>query len=157
MRVYIDSACGPTATTGTMSFEGLTDVLYTLEPPWEENRKATPELQGSCVPEGIYSLLPYNSPVHGHTWCLHNPDLNVYGTEPVPPGGRDHCEIHSLNFAHQSEACIGVGLENKPMVDPATDVTEPAIEDSRAAMAKLLTILGPMSQGHTLTITRETE
>jgi len=135
------------STTGQL--EAGTHTFFTIEPPWLDNR---PDV--SCVPAGTYKLIPYKSPVHGATWCLDNPALNVYGTWPAPPGARTRCEIHSGNFARQSEACILLGLAGDQMFDPTTQVDEPAVEDSRDALAEFVAILTPLSSGHTLEIVR---
>jgi Family of unknown function (DUF5675) len=152
VKCYLASRLGDMACTGILTFDGAPERFYSIELPWRNNDKGA-----SCVPAGTYDLIPYNSPKHGPTWCLHNPLLNVYGTEPVPAGGRDHCEIHSANFARQLLGCIALGEDEQPMLDPSTGSVVAAVEGSRDAIARLLTILGPMSQGHTLTITRETE
>lgn len=137
--------CGKEATTGVLT--AYAHAFYSIELPWLNNIKGQ-----SCVPVGKYDLIPYNSPTHGPTWCLHNPDLNVYGTGIVPKDGRDHCELHSANWARQLLGCIALGLDHQPMLDPVTGKVEPAVEGSRDAIAHLLAILGPMSSGHTLTI-----
>lgn len=152
MKCFLASRLGDMACTGLWSFDLCADTFYSIELPWRNNEPNT-----SCVPAGIYSLIPYLSPKHGATWCLHNPALGIYGTDPVPHGGRDHCEIHSANFAEQLLGCIALGLEGQPMYDPLTGKVEPAVEDSKPAIARLHTILGEMSIGHTLEITRESE
>ena len=133
-------------TTGIMKV-GSTS-FYTIEQPWRNN------LAGhSCVPFGTYNLIPYNSPKHGPTWCLDNPSLNIYGQSSVPPNGRSFCEIHSANWAEQLEGCIALGLDNQPMFDPISGKAEASIENSKDAVAQLLSILVPLSKGHILVIT----
>jgi len=124
--------------------------FFTIECPWLNN-----EAGKSCVPAGDYLLIPYYSPIHGATWCLHNPELNIYGNRTaVPLGGRSCCELHSANFARQLQGCIALGLEGHPLLDPITGMVSPAVEDSRNAVVALRQILTPLSSGHTLTITR---
>jgi hypothetical protein len=134
------------ATTGTLVAGEQT--FFTIECPWINN------LDGSCVPAGEYVLIPYLSPTHGATWCLHNPDLNIYGTSLVPPGGRNYCELHSANWARQLMGCIALGLKGLPMYDPATGVVESAVEESQDAIVELRQILTALSSGHTLNIAR---
>jgi hypothetical protein len=113
-----------------------------------------------AVPPGTYQLVPYQSPAHGPTWQLHNPDLKVWGlgpAHPTPDGFRDFCELHSANWAEQLKGCIALGLEGNPMYDPATGSVAPAVEHSVDAVAELLSTLGPLSEGHTLTINAESE
>jgi Family of unknown function (DUF5675) len=135
------------ATTGTM-FAGV-QAFFTLELPWRDNLVGQ-----SCVPGGEYLLIPYNSPKHGPTWCLDNPAQNIYGSWEAPTGGRTSCEIHSANWAEQLEGCIALGFENLPMLDPITGRVEPAVENSRDAVAELLKLLSPMSSGNILQIKR---
>lgn len=137
------------ATTGRMIAATL--ALFTIELPWEDNK---PDV--SCVPAGLYDLIPYDSPTHGATWRLNNPALNVYGTTFVPTGGRSEIELHSGNWARQLLGCIALGLESAPMFDDVTGIVEPAVENSRDAIAELITVLGALSAGHQLNINRST-
>jgi hypothetical protein len=147
MNLTLNTVCGPLATTGTLTVDATR--FFSIEQPWRNN------LQGkSCVPAGFYLLIPYYSPKHGATWRLHAPTLNVYGTEPVPAGGRSYCEIHSANFAEQLEGCIALGLAGQPMYDPLTGAVEPAVEESQSAIAQLHQLITPLSSGHTITISR---
>lgn len=148
MILYLSrgSSGGATATLGRLAAPGL--FLYTLELPWRENVKGT-----SCVPLGRYELHPFRSVVHGPTWCLHNPGLNVWAPNTgAPPAGRTFCELHSANWARQLKGCIALGRSSHPLIDPATGIAEPAVEDSRAAILDLLAALSPMSEGHVLNI-----
>jgi hypothetical protein len=148
MNLQLQSTSSSEATTGTLS-AGARE-FFTIELPWANNAPGK-----SCVPAGVYQLIPYSSPAHGQTWQLHNPALNVYGTGVVPAGGRSECELHSANWARQLLGCIALGLEGQPMLDPMTGEVEPAVENSKDAIAELLGVLGALSSGHTLTITRQ--
>lgn len=136
---------GSEATVGRLVLDG--HLLYSIEQPWVGNLQ-----DHSCVPDGTYELIPYQSVKHGATWCLHNPALNIYGREPVPLSGRSYCELHSANWAEQLKGCIAFGLHGSPTLDPLTGHVEPAVEQSRDAMALLLDTLTPLSEGHTLTL-----
>ena len=133
-------------TLGTILANG--QIFYTIEQPWDNN-----EADHSCVPAGTYELIPYNSPTHGPTWQLHNPELNVYGEGVVPTGGRDYIEIHADNVASTLEGCIGLGTSTGTLPDPTTGQEVSAVLNSRVAVASFVKLLGPMSTGHTLTIT----
>src|SRR5258706_2341842 len=79
----------------------------TCEQPWNDN-----QADHSCIPEGDYLLLPYDSPAHGPTVVFHNPDLRIYGTPVmIPPGkaGRSLCEMHNANWPYQVKGCVAVG------------------------------------------------
>lgn len=121
--------------------------FFSIEQPWRDN-----EIGHSCVPPGLYELVPYDSPVHGTTWCLHNPALNIFAGIP-PEGGRAYCEIHSANFASQLQGCIALGTALGAMKDPQSGENVSAVYSSRAALSELVGILGAMSRGHTLAIT----
>lgn len=136
-RFYTDVAA-----TGILSVAKVT--FFTIERPWLNNAGNV-----SCVPEGVYELVPYVSPKHGQTWYLRNHALGVGAAGEH----RSYCEIHSANWAEQLEGCIALGLDHQPMLDPLTGKVEPAVEGSRDAIAQFIALLGPMTAGHTLTIT----
>jgi hypothetical protein len=148
VNLLLQTACGNDATTGVLQIDGKT--LYSIELPWHNNDQDI-----SCVPAGTYDLIPYQSPSHGSTWRLHNPTLNVYGYGFTPEGARSQVEMHSANWARQLKGCIAFGLEDQPMIDPATGIVAPAVEESVDAISELTAILAPMSTGHTLTIERD--
>ena len=136
-RLYL-----PLATTGSMT---VGDRLFsTIEPP------QTGDI--TCIPEGTYTLEPYLSPMHGETWTLRNDSLGVVGQSPAGPGEHNFVEIHTGNWAEDSRKCVIVGLASQPMTNPATGRYEPAVEQSKVAMDGLRQLLGPMTTGHTLTI-----
>jgi hypothetical protein len=147
MMLTMNTAPALNATTGRLVAATL--ALYTIELPWEGNA-----CDKSCVPAGDYDLIPYDSPAHGATWRLHNPALNVYGTGFVPKGGRSEIELHPVNWARLLRGCIALGVESTPMFDDVTGIVEPAVENSRDAVAELIAVLGAMSTGHVLSINR---
>lgn len=118
-------------------------TLYSLELPWKNNEKNV-----SCVPPGVYQLIPYTSPKHDSTWYLENTDLGVGGAG----AHRSFCEIHSANWASQLEGCIALGLDDKPMYNPAEGEIVAAVEQSMLAINRIKNVLGIGSNGNTLTI-----
>lgn len=139
----VRTAYGNNYTAGLMIVGKVT--LNSIEPPWTLN------LPGhSCVPDGRYDLIPYQSPKHGPTWCLENDALGISATDKA--GERSYCELHSANFSSELKGCIAFGVDNRPMFNPDTGMIEPAVEGSKDAIAELLAFLGPMSPGHTLLI-----
>lgn len=118
-------------------------ILYSLELPWKDNQKNI-----SCVPPGVYKLIPYTSPKHDSTWYLENEELGVGGAGSE----RSFCEIHSANWASQLEGCIALGLENAPMYNPSEGEVVPAVEQSMLAINRIKNVLGIGSNGNTLTI-----
>jgi hypothetical protein len=104
-------------------------------------------------------LVWYVSPKHGGTYCFRNPDLKIMGrdnltAQQVADGYRSFCELHSANWAEQLEGCVAAGTSGQPMFDPLTGIVEPAVEDSKNAVAHILAVLGEAVVGHTVTITR---
>ncbi len=98
--------CDSNGSFGTLSIDGE-PVCATCEQPWNDNKA-----DHSCIPEGAYQLLPYDSPAHGPTIVFHNPDLGIYGTPvmiPVGKAGRSLCEIHNANWPFQLKGCVAVG------------------------------------------------
>ena len=100
------------------------------------------------VPYGNYDLVPYTSPTHGPTWCLHNPLLHVYagfGKYAPPPTMATHTfiELHAGNYTRDNEACILPGQEWSGT---------PWVERSRSAMTQLFKALEWGSLGHTLLV-----
>jgi hypothetical protein len=133
-------------TLGTAGlFEAGTLRLHTLEPAWANNDAGV-----SCVPEGPYDLIPWNSPRHPNTYALDNVALGV--TWDGRQGTRSACLLHAGNFAQDSEGCILFGLTDAPMMNPRTGEITLAIESSAAAIQQLIAALGIGVHGHTLTI-----
>lgn len=121
-------------------------TFATLELPWRNDQ---PDV--SCVPIGTYDLNPYESPVKGLVYRLHNPQLGVYGYGVVPPGGRSAVEMHPGNWVTDSLGCILVGRLRGQLINPKTDALEPAILQSQEAMTEFRHLLGN-TVTHTLAI-----
>jgi len=69
------------------------DILcVTVELPWKDNHP-----QESCIPAGVYNVIPHNSPAHPDTWEITN----------VP--GRSEILIHNANWPDELRGCVGVG------------------------------------------------
>lgn len=116
-------------------------ALITLEPGANMKFK-------DLVTPGKYDLIPFLSPSHGPTWCLHNPALNLYAgfdKWQVPTGktGHSFVEIHVGNFPSDTTGCIIVGRKWDG---------DPWIEESEKAMIILYSIMQCMTPGNTITI-----
>lgn len=83
-------------TLGNM-FDAVTGyhICNTLEEPWKGNAKKI-----SCIPEGQYTCVPYNSPKFNNVWEI----------TKIP--GRDKVLIHAGNTTDDIEGCILVGMEH---------------------------------------------
>jgi hypothetical protein len=124
-------------TQGTLQINSAT--FYTMEQPWNNNA-----IGHSCVPVGVYEVIPHFSPTKGDCWILNGPAQNVYADDP-PSGGRSLILIHSANFAAQLQGCIAPGIDRGSIsgVD--------AVLASREAMSRLQSILGRIIT-HRLTV-----
>ena len=102
------------------------EILYTVERPW----LPSPDSLGgvgfqSCVPDGLYALVPFNSPKHPDCFALSCPELDVHVDQH--PTGRYAILIHSANHVDQVVGCIAPGL--------STD--DESVWHSRAAMDRI--------------------
>lgn len=83
----------PETTTGVLLDPLGNQLAVTLELPWLDNKNNI-----SCIPEGTYSVIAYQSPTKGDVWLIqHVPD-------------RTMIEMHSCNETDQLLGCIGLGL-----------------------------------------------
>ena len=90
---------------GTYGELKLGDRLYkTVEKEWLDNKGFV-----SCVPDGLYTLSPYDSPTKGNVYILENHANNVYKFDT---NHRYGILIHIANFPHEVEGCIGIGREH---------------------------------------------
>lgn len=124
---------------GTLHGEDGKLIAYTCEREWLDNK---PRI--SCVPAGVYRLIPHISPRFGLSFGLDNPELGVtlYG-----PSQRSRTLIHAANWPTDLEGCIapGIGWHGQGW----------GVRESRKALAKLHNLLRIGDQcEHQLTITR---
>lgn len=80
------------------------EICKTVEREWNNNRQSN-----SCVPEGLYELLPVDSPKYGKCYCLVNADL---GVTHKGPSQRTHILIHAANWPRQLQGCIAPVVEH---------------------------------------------
>lgn len=102
---------------------GFSVPLFTVEPPWRSNRPNV-----SCIPEGIYTLTPHQSPTFGK--CV-----RIVGGTVSPESGkgeRTHILIHPANWAHQLQGCIAPGTGR------ASSDKGPMVTNSRDAVRTIL-------------------
>lgn len=102
--------------------------IYTIELPWNDNKKSI-----SCIPQGLYNLIPYNSKKYPNVFKL----LNVPGRSDILIHvGNYACEVTVGNgtFQTDTEGCILVGFGIEEGI--------PMITKSRAAMDFLRKAIG---------------
>jgi hypothetical protein len=131
------------ATQGALTLDDGRRV-WTIEEPWQPNplgpggTRLAIERVASCVPDGVYRLVPHSSAKHGEVWALVNPVLGVYHYPgEIPVGqlfGRSAVLIHAANTTKDIEGCIGPGLRANPL--------SPGVYESRAAVEILRKALG---------------
>ena len=95
MELYLDRFCtdAKMGTFGRLYMPGF--FCYTVEKPWKNNERWL-----SCIPEGVYKLIPSRYYKH---------DYDSYELAAVPL--RDRILIHKANLAGQVLGCIGLGTK----------------------------------------------
>lgn len=107
--------CCDKQTIGKLYAKGF--ELHTLELDWDNNQKQT-----SCIPQGVYKVVPRTSEKYGKHFHILN----------VP--NRDFILIHQGNYYTHILGCIlvGVGLQD------INKDTKPDVISSKHAMLQLL-------------------
>ncbi len=103
----------PTTSTHTEGFLSFNDeILATLERPWIDEGYPGGKPFKSCIPSGIYELVPHARPDGRLVMALVNPDLGVYRYEEDRPDGKGRylILIHVANWVHDIVGCIAPGL-----------------------------------------------
>jgi hypothetical protein len=135
----------PTETEGVLMLNDGT-TFATIEQPWVPNPNGA--LGGkpnhSCVPDGMYRLMPHKSKSKGDVFIFWNPELGVYKfpQDHEKDHGRNVCYLHAANWAIQLEGCVAPGLARQCMRRKGEAVAEPAVTSSGAAMNRLHKALG---------------
>lgn len=76
---------------------------YTVERPWLNNQG-----QVSCIPEGDYVLVLYNSPKFGKVYAITGCTVSLF---PDAIHARSSVLIHPANTIDDIEGCIGLGTD----------------------------------------------
>ena len=101
MKLTLQTFTTPMCTIGKFYDDKNNQICVTMEKPYLDNQKDI-----SCVPPGLYDLLPRKSPTQGNTYYLSNPKLNVSLNDQA---GRTYIQIHVANRASQLKGCIAPG------------------------------------------------
>jgi len=94
----------------------------------------------SCIPQGEYDLIPFESPKYGSCFIMVNPDLNVYQFENSPgrpDNGRFLCLfVHRGNEVDNFVGCIGASHAYDEQRDRLLSSTRKACEAVNAAVVE---------------------
>ena len=116
---------GPDHVAGLLKFgTEQQHSLWTLECPFRNNQAFI-----SCIPDGSYSLVAFESPEHPDCWVI------------TPVDGRNGILIHVGNEVEHTQGCILIGQSQKPGW----------VGNSRDALRQLNFFLSRNEQ-HTITI-----
>jgi len=118
-------------TMGRLSF-GIT-TLHTVEQEWRPTAPGG-EPNNSCVPSGLYKLIPHTRPNGDEVVALENHGLGVYyHADERPHGvGRYMILIHAGNTSKDVVGCIAPGMSRNGDV----------VNASRLAMKKIMAHIG---------------
>ena len=110
--------------------------LHGIEPAWLDNR---PNI--SCIPAGVYALLPYRSAKHRTALQILGGTVGDAKRHLDPPVvTRYRCLVHIENYPRRLLGCLAPGLALQMDGDPKTG--GPALWNSRIALSKLIAALG---------------
>ena len=89
------------ATWGRMILTGKQGGYVTVEPPWIYNRPGV-----SCIPPGVYDLMPHHSERFPTSWALVGRGVSHSSSQVAT---RSAILIHPANWPHELQGCIAPG------------------------------------------------
>lgn len=150
MDLFLTRRYSPTETLGELIIDS--HRFSTIEPPWIEDARAGSKPMESCVPEGVYDLVPHSSRKFGETWALVNPHLQVWHqASHIKGAGRYAILLHVGNWVTDVVGCVAVGMNELATTNP------PGVGSSRVAMGQLRELLGVGTAGHHIVITSDSK
>ena len=78
------------------------ELFRGIEQPWRNNKPFA-----SCIPAGLYVLLPWSSPKYSDVWAFFGGEVGLHKGQG---GARYACLIHIANYASQVSGCLGLGM-----------------------------------------------
>ena len=91
----------PKGTYSTLEYKG-NHVCYMVERPWLNNAPSR-----SCIPEGEYTISPYDSPKFGYCYIVKSKTLGVGVNDEL----RTHILIHKANAPSDLQGCLAPGVD----------------------------------------------
>ena len=118
------------------------ELACVVEQPYNDN-----EPFNSCIPEGVYTFQPHDSPSKGHCYVMINENLGV----GIDSGLRTHCLMHKANLPEEVEGCFAVGSEFSQLT--IEGVTNWGVLNSKNTFDKLMKLFD--NQVYTLVIEKD--
>lgn len=115
----------PIGTFGILTFGDF--KCYTVERPWLENASHV-----SCIPEGDYTAVLYNSPKFGKVYAITGGTVSLYADAQH---ARSAILIHPANTMDDLEGCVGLGSD-LGFLNSKWSVT-----NSKATIAKFMSVM----------------
>jgi hypothetical protein len=113
------------APDGTFGYVDLgRERIWTVEREWNDNLPGK-----SCLPVGIYNLLPYSSEKYPNTYALENKGLQVWAYWSSE-ARRFACVFHSANLPQELEGCVSAGTR-RGLVDDKWAVVSSKVATER--------------------------
>jgi hypothetical protein len=94
-------AYSPLGTFGKLTYND--NEFFTVERPWENNAPMR-----SCIPEGVYDTVWYNSPKFGRTLAVVGNTVSLF---PDSNSTRSAILFHAGNTMDDLKGCIALGAE----------------------------------------------
>lgn len=137
----------PEDTQGRMVFGDW--WCWTIEQPWVRWSFPGGKPFASCIPDGVYDMVPFLRPSGEKSFVLINERLGVYfhKADRVDGNGRYLCSVHKANYADDVEGCIGPG--RRRLIHKLR--ARLMVTDSEDTMRELIDAIGWVD-GHTLRI-----
>lgn len=106
--------------------------IFGLERRWQGNRSNI-----SCIPAGVYTLVPWASPKFGNVLAYVGGTVSPYQDDVPEHAGRWGCLVHPANYWKDLEGCTAPGMDRGWSSDNL------CVWKSRDAMEALLDALSP--------------
>jgi hypothetical protein len=106
-------------------------ALHALERRWLHNRSNT-----SCIPAGVYALVPWTSPNFGAVWAFVGGTVTPIKEDCPKDAGRWGNLVHAANYWRQLKGCAALGL------NPGEKDGDLCVWNSKPALARFREVMG---------------